>query len=257
MDREHRDHAADHVFRRIANFEDTAAGDAQPWLGGGRGLALGIALWVATAGAGALAVLLFSASFPDVGGSPNRRAGPEAVGLPNLLMYVLGTGFVMVLAAASAFWRRQRLAAHFEGAERALHSADARERQAGMAGMMLNARKGRAEHHRVARALTAYLRRAPHDHPEEAGQRQLAFSMLADSTLSLVAKQKLDLSGAILTGIRGVGADLAGVSLRGADLTGARLARANLQDADLVDARIGGADLTDANVRGTILDRGR
>jgi hypothetical protein len=229
----------DHVFRRIAHFEDAAASGDQAWLGGGRGLALGIALWIATAVAGALVVLLVAAT-----GS-------------RLVMYVLGAGFLMVLTSAGAFWRRQRLAAHFESAHQLLHSADARERQSGMAGMMLNARRGRAEHHRVARALTAYLRRAPHDHPEEAGQRQLAFSMLADSTLSLVAKQKLDLSGAILTGIRGVGADLAGVSLRGADLTGARLARANLQDADLVDARIGGADLTDANVRGTILDRGR
>ena len=89
-----------------------------------------------------------------------------------------------MLAAVVAYWRRQRLAAHFEAAQRLVDSADADERQRGFTELIVNARRGRAEHRRIAAALTAFLRRPPHDHPSEAGRRQLALSLLADYTLS-------------------------------------------------------------------------
>jgi uncharacterized protein YjbI with pentapeptide repeats len=94
------------------------------------------------------------------------------------------------------------------------------------------------------------LRRAPQPHPGEGGQRQLAFTMLADQTLNMRAKERLDLSGAMLQGIRGVDAELPGVCLRGADLRGARLARANLRGADLDGALLEGTNLDGAHLDG-------
>jgi hypothetical protein len=229
---------SDQLFRSIANFEDTTAKDAPAWLGGPRGMALAVVLIILSVvtGIGVWAIVLATGS--------------------RGLMYLLGSAWCLLCGATVAFWRRHRLAAHFEAAQRALDSADPHQRQHGLTQLMLNARRGRAEHWRVASALTAYLRRPPHDHPDEPGQRQLAFSMLADNTLTLVAKEKLDLSGAVLARIRAPRADLVGACLRGADLTGARLAGANLRDADLVDARLEGADLTGADVAGTILAGG-
>ena len=48
-------------------------------------------------------------------------------------------------------------------------------------------------------------------------RRQLALSMLSDQTLSLLAKQRLDLTGASLVGLNAVNAELPGVNLRGAE----------------------------------------
>ena len=147
-----------------------------------------------------------------------------------------------------AYWRRQRLAAHFEAAHRRLASADPQERQRALVDMMVNARRGQAEHWRIAKDLAGYLRAAPLDAPDEPGRRQLAFTMLAEQTLVMAAKQLIDLSGAMLAGIRGVDAELPGARLCGADLTGAHLARATLQTADLRGARLAGADLTGARL---------
>jgi uncharacterized protein YjbI with pentapeptide repeats len=118
--------------------------------------------------------------------------------------------------------------------------------------MMVNARRGRAEHGRIARDLAGYLRRAPLGDPGEPARRQIAFAMLTDQTLEMGAKQGLDLSGAVLAGIKGVNAELPGVRLRSADLTGALLARANLEGADLSDARLEGANLSGARLAGAI-----
>lgn len=119
--------------------------------------------------------------------------------------------------------------------------------------MMLNARRGRAEHVRIARDLAGYLRGQPLAEPGERARRQIAFTMLADQTLEMGAKQRLDLSGAMLAGIRGASAELPGVHLHGADLTGAFLAGANLEGADLTGARLEGANLTGARLAGAIL----
>jgi len=236
MDRNERSPSfAEELYRGIARFEDATGGATPGWLGGAAGLAAAMGLIIASAVVG-VGVWLLTFSVGS-----------------RLVMYFVGGGWVALLAFTVAFWRRHRLAAHVQAAARALESAEAPQRQHGLTQLMLNTRRGRAEHRRVAAALTAYLRRPPHDHPEERGQRQLAFSMLADHTLTLAAKQKLDLSGAVLAGLRAPGADLAGACLRNADLTGARLARANLRDADLVGARLDGADLSGANVEGTIL----
>src|SRR5262245_64156370 len=86
--------------------------------------------------------------------------------------------WIAVLAGVGAYWKRQRLAAHFEGARRCLGSADPEQRQGGLVDLMVNARRGRAEHKRIARTLTAFLRDPAVDHPAERGRRQLAFSML-------------------------------------------------------------------------------
>ena len=101
--------------------------------------------------------------------------------------------------------------------------------------------------------LTAYLRHQPHAHPDEGGRRQLAFSLLADQTLAMLAKGRLDLTGASLAGLRAVNAELPGVCLREADLSNVRFTRANLAYADLIGARLDGTDFTGARLEGTIL----
>src|SRR5262249_6091224 len=131
-------------------------------------------------------------------------------------------GFLVVLAGFGAYWRRQRLAAHVESAQQMLASTDGGERQRGFTEMIVNARRGGAEHPRIAGALTAYLRRPPIDQPGESSRRQVALAILSDFTLSPLAKERLDLSGASLAGLRAVNAELPGVCLRGADLTGIR-----------------------------------
>jgi uncharacterized protein YjbI with pentapeptide repeats len=226
----------DNLFKHLAHFEEGSVTGGLAWLGSAAGLAVGVVLTIVGAGATVLSwTLAFSLAELDL-------VSKVLVGAP-----------VIVVGAVVTYWRRQRLAAHFEKAARLLDSADGDARQNGLAELILNARRGRAEHGRIARALTAYLRRAPHDHPTEAGRRQLAFSMLADYTLSVAAKRKLDLTGAMLAGVRAPSAELAGACLRGADLTGANLARADLNGADLQDARLDGANLAGARLGGTIL----
>ena len=223
----------DNVFRRMARFEEGGDGESVAWLGGGAGVAVGV---LGIAGVVASTYLLTFGFESD----------EPLVAKAMVAAWVVGIGFV------AAYWRRQRLAAHFEAAHRSLGSADPNQRQHGLTEMIVNARRGQAEHGRIARALTAYLRAAPHDQPDETGRRQLAFSLLADHTLVMRAKARLDLSGARLAGIRGIGAELPGVRLNGADLTGARLGRADLTSADLRDARLEGADLTGARLAGAL-----
>jgi hypothetical protein len=225
------------VFRRIAQFEDGAGGESAPWLGGGAGLAVGVLGIAGVVAATALLPTVFAYDEP-------------------LLSKAACLAWVVVIGVVAAYWRRQRLAAHFQRAHRSLGSADPDERQRGLTEMIVNARRGQAEHGRIARALTAYLRATPPDHPDEAGRRQVAFSILADQTLVMRAKRALDLSGARLVGIRGVGAELRGVRLNGADLTGARLGRADLTGADLRDARLDGADFTGARLDGALRSAG-
>jgi hypothetical protein len=225
----------DNLIGRIARFEEGTDRESQPWLGGPAGLVLGLALVIPVA---ALALLAVKVAFE--------------VDSP-LLSKLLGLVTLLLLAAVVAYWRRQRLAAHFESAQRLITSADAGARQRGFTEMIMNARRGRAEHRRIARALADYLRRPPAPQPDEGGRRQLALSLLCDQTLSMAAKQRLDLSGASLAGLRAIEAELPGVSLRGADLRGVRFARANLLHADFVGASIEGADFTGARLDGTIL----
>jgi hypothetical protein len=226
----------DGVFQHIARFEDGMGRESQAWLGRGPGLALGVGLVFVAAAA---TPLLWIAGFA----SDSR-----------LLIKLCGLVWLTIIGGVTAYWRRQRLAAHFESAHRRLGSADPNERQQALTDMMLNSRRGRAEHGRIARALTTYLRRPPHEQADERGRRQLAFAMLADQTLTTLAKRQLDLTGAMLAGIRGVSAELPGVCLRGADLTNAVLARANLEGADLREARLDGANLSGARLQGALQD---
>jgi len=225
----------DDLIHSIGRFEDGADGSSLPWLGGPRGLAVGFLLIL---GAAALAALSLVVMF---------------VADEHIVSKLLCGLMLLVVAAVTSYWRRQRLAAHFEAAKRMLDSANPDDRQRALTEMIVNARRGRAEHHRIADALTAYLRRPPHEHLGEGSRRQVAFAIVADYTLVPTAKERLDLSGASLAGIRAVDADLPGVSLRGADLTNARFARANLAQADLAAARLEGADFTGARLEGTIL----
>jgi len=223
------------IFRRIGQFEEAPNDGKYPWLGLGGGLALGILLTIVAAGS----VPLICA----VGGHTESGLATRTVGL----------GWVFLAAFVAAYWRRQRLAAHFESAHRRLASGDPDARQEALVDLIVNARRGRGEHWRIARDLAGYLRRPPLDDPGEAERRQIAFAMLADQTLVLAAKQGLDLSGARLAGIRAANAELPGVRLRGADLTGALLVRANLEGADLGDACLEGTNLTGARLAGAIL----
>jgi hypothetical protein len=220
----------DDVSRWIGLFQDSKDDGRYPWLGRRIGWALGVGLVIVVLGT-ALApavVVVYSGSA--------------------LFAKLVCALWLTVAMFTLAYWRRQRLAAHFQAAHRCLGSADPAERQRGLVDMMVNARRGQAEHWRIARDLAGYLRAAPLDAPDEPGRRQFAFTMLADQTLVMAAKQLLDLSGAMLAGIRGVGAELPGARLCGADLTGAHLARANLENADLRQARLEGADLTGARL---------
>ena len=232
----------DEIVGRLNRFEDGADGGGPAWLGGPKGLLVGILLLVPAALALVFAVVaMFGAGFVfgDVAG--------HVVGKP-LAIFML-----LVVVAATAYWRRQRLAAHFESAERLVNSESGDARQRGLTELIVNARRGRAEHGRIARLLTAYLRQPPHKHIDEGGRRQLALSLLADFTLIPTAKQRLDLSGASLVGLRAVGAELPGVCLRDADLSNTRFARANLAFADFAGARLDGADFTGARLEGTLL----
>ena len=225
----------DKIFRHIARFEDAPNDGKYPWLGLRPGLALGIVLTVVAMGTSPMVC----------------AAGVYTES--TLLTKAVGLSWLCLAAFAMAYWRRQRLAAHFEAAHRRLGSANPDERQEALVDMMVNARRGRAEHRRIARDLAGYLRRPPIAGPDEGERRQIAFAVLADHTLDMEAKQGLDLSGAMLAGIRGGSAELPGVRLRGADLTGAQLARANLEGADLGDARLERANLTGARLVGAIL----
>jgi hypothetical protein len=225
----------DGAFSRIARFEDATDHGDHAWLGGARGLMVGLALSLLMLALTAVAVGL-ALAFPS-----------------HAAVKLVGAAWLVVAAGLSAYWRRQRLAAHFDRANSALASGDPDQRSHGLTAMIMNARRGRAEHARVARALAAFLRRPPIDHPDERGRRQVALSLLCDRTLTLSAKAGLDLRGANLAGLRAESAELAGVCLRGADLRGTRLALADLQDADLADALLEGADFTRANLAGTIL----
>jgi hypothetical protein len=228
--------AQDSFIQRIARFEEGADGAILDWIGGRKGLLVGFALLIGTGALLALSAVLMIAI-------------EESFASKLLFGFML-----LVLAGVGGYWRRQRIAAHFEAARRLVESANPDERQRGLTEMIVNARRGRAEHRRIAGALTAYLRRPPHDHLGEGARRQIAFALLADYTLLPSAKEKLDLGGASLAGIRAVNADLPGVCLRGADLTGARFAGANLFQADFEGAKLEGADFKGAQVGGTILE---
>ena len=223
------------VIAGITRFEEGMDGESAAWLGGARGFAYAVA---AIVGAAAVTVVTFVVSFLI----PLR-----------LVQLVLGFAWLSTLTATVAFWRRQRLAAHFEHAKRLVGSADPAERERGMTDLIMNARRGRAEHRRIAGLLSAYLRRPPYDQPNEKGRRQVALAILSDQTLSLVAKQRLDLTGASLVGLKAVNAELPGVNLHGAALTGAKFVRANLANAVLYEARTDGADFTGAILDGTVL----
>jgi hypothetical protein len=223
------------LFRRIGRLEDATDDGRYPWLGLGPGRALGIVVTIVVLGAAPLTCLV-----PAYTGS-------------HLLSNVAWVGWMSLAGFGLTYWRRQRLAAHFEAAHRRLGSANPDERQRALVDLMVNARRGRAEHGRIARDLAGYLRGAPLADAGEQGRRQIAFTMLADQTLEMGAKQGLDLSGATLAGIRGAGAELPGVHLHGADLTGAYLAGANLEGADLSGARLEGANLAGARLAGAIL----
>jgi Pentapeptide repeats (8 copies) len=223
------------LFGRIGQLEDAPDDGRYPWLGLGPGLALGIVL-------GVVAVVA----------APIVWVVPAYTG-SQFLARLVGLSWMCVSGFAMVYWRRQRLAAHFEAAHRRLASGNPDQRQRALVEMMLNARRGRAEHWRIAADLAGYLRRPPLEDPGEPERRQIAFTVLADQTLEMAAKQRLNLSGAMLAGIRGVNAELPGVHLHGADLTGADLAYANLESADLSGARLAGANLAGARLSGAIL----
>jgi hypothetical protein len=227
--------ADDGITSWIGRFEDADDDGRNRWLGGGVGLLLGVGL-----------VLLVLGTAPTIWIAVAETGS-------RLLGRLLSAVWAILGMFTIAYWHRQRLVAHFEAAHRRLGSADPGERQRGLVDLMVNSRRGRAEHRRIARDLSNYLRGAPLEAPDEAGRRQFAFTMLADQTLALVAKQGIDLSGAMLAGIRGVNAELPGVRLCGADLSGARLARANLEGADLRGARLDDADLSGARLAGALL----
>src|SRR5262245_25734216 len=168
----------DRVIGGITRFEEGMAGESAQWLGGPRGFAYLVA---AVIGAAAVTVVTMVVAFLI----PLR-----------LVWLVLGGIWGTTLTATVAFWRRQRLAAHFESAKRLVGSADSSERERGLTELIVNARRGRAEHHRIAGVLSAYLRRPPYEQPNEKGRRQVALSILSDTTLSVAAKQRLDLTGA-------------------------------------------------------------
>ena len=98
---------------------------------------------------------------PD-GGHGSARRGPCLRDGVEWLGKIAFVGLLVVLAGVTAYWRRQRLAAHFEAADRLVASDDAGKRQRGLTELIMNARRGRAEHRRIAGALAAYLRRAAH-----------------------------------------------------------------------------------------------
>ena len=178
------------LIQSIGRFEDGDEGGGLPWLGGPRGVVTGLLL---TLGAAVLLALSVVAMF--------------AIG-EHIVSKLICAFMLIVVAAVTAYWRRQRLAAHYEAAQRLVESADPDKRQSGFTELMVNARRGRAEHRRIAATLTAYLRRPPHDQPNETGRRQLVLTLLADFTLSPLAKERLDLSGASLVGLRAVNAEL-------------------------------------------------
>jgi len=67
--------------------------------------------------------------------------------------------------------------------------------------------------------------------------------------------ERIDLTGAKLTGADLTGADLTGAKLSKADLTDANLFYADLTDANLTGAKLSKADLTDANLTGAKLSK--
>lgn len=225
----------DRAIAGITRWEEGLDGDSPAWLGGPRGV-LYLVGGVILAAVVTVVTFVISALIPI-----------------RLVWGLVGVGWFLTLTAVVTFGRRQRLAAHFEAAKRRVASADPAERQRGLTELMLNARRGRGEHHRIAGLLSAYLRRPPYQDAGEHGRRQLAFSMLCDQTLSLLAKQRLDLTGASLAGLNAVNAELPGVCLRGADLTNARFAHANLANAVLWEARTEGTDFRGAILDGTLL----
>lgn len=228
----------DGIIQRIGRFEDGFDEGSQPWLGRGLGLAVRIGL-------AAVVVAL----------APLVWVLPAFV-RSNLFAKLVTASWALLAMFAMAFWRRQRLAMQFEAAHRRLGSDDPAERQRALVDMMVNARRGQAEHARIARDLCDYLRRPPRPAPDEAGRRQIAFTMLTDQTLAPRAKRGVNLSGAVLAGIHGFGAELPGAHLNGADLTGARLGGANLEGADLRGAQLEGTDLRGARLAGAFLPGG-
>ena len=226
------------LVAQLAAFEDNTGPDSHDWIGGPKGLLVGFLLLIPAAAGLALGLVLMF----GVGET-----------ISHFTVHIAGAWMLLVVAAVTAYWRRQRLAAHFEYAHRLVNSESGDQRQRGLTELIVNARRGRAEHGRIARVLTGYLRQPPHKHIDEGGRRQLALALLADFTLVPAAKHDLDLTGASLVGLRAVNAELPGVCLRDADLTNVKFVRANLAYADFAGARLDGADFTGARLEGTIL----
>ena len=227
----------DGIVAQLTQFEDNTGSDSQDWIGGPKGLLVGFLLLIPTAAALAFGLVLMFGL-----GEASHFTG-----------HLAGPLMLLVVAAVTGYWRRERMAAHFEYARRLVSSESGDQRQHGLTELMVNARRGRAEHRRIAGVLTAYLRRPPQKDIAEGVRRQLVLSLLADFTLVPAAKERLDLTGASLVGLRAINAELPGVCFRDADLTNVKFARANLAYADFTGARLDGADFTGARLEGTIL----
>jgi len=89
------------IFHKIARFEDAVDDGRQAWLGRGPGLALGIGL--------AVVVVL---------AAPVVWIGPVLVTRSPLFHKACGAAWALSAMFGMAYWRRQRLAAHFEAAHR-------------------------------------------------------------------------------------------------------------------------------------------
>ena len=146
------------LFQRIARFEHDVGDGGWDWLGGPRGLALGLGMSVAMV---PVTILLGYVAFGSAGDADTDSSSGFGG-------KICGTVWLLMMTALGAYWKRQRLAGHFQSAHRRLWSADPDERQRALTDLMINARRGWGEHRRIAHALCEYLRRAPEPHPERA-----------------------------------------------------------------------------------------
>src|SRR5437762_3074467 len=92
----------DGAFGRIARFEDATAHGDQAWLGRTGGLVVGVGLSLVALLVTGAAVLL-ALTFPT-----------------HFAVKLVGAAWLVVAAGVTAYWRRQRLAAHFDRASSAL-----------------------------------------------------------------------------------------------------------------------------------------
>src|SRR4029078_6731138 len=131
------------LVAQLAAFEDNTGPDSHDWIGGPKGLLVGFLLLIPAAGGAAVGLVLMF----GVGET-----------ISHFTVHIAGAWMLLVVAAVTAYWRRQRLAAHFEYAHRLVNSESGDQRQRGLTELIVNARRGRAEHRRIARVLTGYLR---------------------------------------------------------------------------------------------------